>query len=183
MKTKKISFGALFLALSLLIPQIFHQIGYLQAGETLLPMHLPIFLCGLLLGGLYGGFVGAVAPVLSFLLTGMPPLTVMVFMSIELAVYGLVTGLCLQRGFVTKAHGIWLALVLAMVAGRLAKVIAIYLALPLFGISVGGVDTVVTATLTGLPGILLQLFLIPLIVMKLERNGYLHDLRKVADRI
>ncbi|GAB2023139.1 ECF transporter S component [Pseudolactococcus yaeyamensis] len=183
MKIKRITFGALFLSLSLLIPQVFHQIGYSQAGATLLPMHLPIFLCGLLLGGVYGGFVGAVAPVLSFLLTGMPPLTVMVFMSVELAVYGLVSALCLQQRLTEKTYGIWLALLLAMLAGRIAKMIAIFFALHLFGISVGGVATVVTATITGIPGILLQLLVIPMVVMKLERSGYFYGHEKVDERI
>lgn len=183
MKTKRISFSALFLALSLLIPQIFHQIGYLKAGELLLPMHLPIFLCGLLLGGIYGGFIGAVAPVLSFLLTGMPPLNVMVFMSVELAVYGLVSGWCLQHRLSDKAYGIWLSLIIAMVVGRCAKLLAIFFALYLFDISVGSIETVLAATIAGIPGIIVQLLLIPILVMKLERSGYFHDDKKVADRI
>jgi niacin transporter len=183
MKIRKITFSALFLALSLLIPQIFHQIGYMQAGSTLLPMHVPVFLCGMLLGGIYGGFVGAVAPVLSFLLTGMPPLTVMVFMSVELAVYGLVGGLCMQTRLSEKNYGSWLSLAIAIVAGRLVKMLAIFLALHLFGISVGGVETVVTATITGIPGICLQFLLIPVIVTKLERSGYFYGREKVDYRV
>lgn len=181
MKTRYVTFSALFLALALLIPQLFHQIGYMQAGETLLPMHLPIFLSGLLLGPTYGGIVGAIAPVLSYLLTGMPPLPVTVVMSVELAVYGLVTGLCQKQVWSKQTYGIYLSMLLAMLAGRLAKMVAIFFALHLFGIQLGGVLTVLTATVAGVPGVILQFLLIPFIVIKLERSGAIHDYQKITD--
>ena len=72
MKTKKLTFGAMCLAISLLLPQVFHIIGMQQAGSVFLPMHLPVFIGGMLLGPIYGLFLGIFAPLTSFVVTGMP---------------------------------------------------------------------------------------------------------------
>ena len=66
MKTKKLTFGAMCLAISLLLPQVFHIIGMQQAGSVFLPMHLPVFIGGMLLGPIYGLFLGIFAPLTSF---------------------------------------------------------------------------------------------------------------------
>ena len=85
MKTKKLTFGAMCLAISLLLPQVFHIIGMQQAGSVFLPMHLPVFIGGMLLGPIYGLFLGIFAPLTSFVVTGMPSADRVLFMMSELA--------------------------------------------------------------------------------------------------
>ena len=64
--------AAMFLALALVLPFLTGQIP--QIGGMLLPMHLPVFLCGLICGWQYGAVVGFVAPLMRMALFGMPPL-------------------------------------------------------------------------------------------------------------
>ena len=92
MRTKRMTFGAMCLAISLLLPQIFHMIGMQQAGSIFLPMHLPVFIGGLLLGPVYGLLLGIFAPLTSFVITGMPSADRIIFMMCELATYGMVSG-------------------------------------------------------------------------------------------
>lgn len=72
MRVRKITLSALCLTISILLPQTFHLIGFQQVGSIFLPMHLPIFISGMILGPIYGCLVGILAPFISFLLTGMP---------------------------------------------------------------------------------------------------------------
>ena len=98
-KTKTLVLAALFLALGVVFPQLFHAIG---AGPVFLPMHIPVLLCGLICGWQYGGICGLIVPLLSSLLAGMPPLwPTCPSMMLELCAYGLLTGLlhCIRRIF------------------------------------------------------------------------------------
>ena len=54
---------ALCIALGLLLPTVFHVFGT-GAGTALLPMHLPVLLCGLLCGWQYGAACGILVPLL-----------------------------------------------------------------------------------------------------------------------
>ena len=69
---KQLTLAALFLALGLVLPFFTGQIP--QIGSMLLPMHIPVFLCGLICGWQYGAAVGFVTPLLRSALFGMPPL-------------------------------------------------------------------------------------------------------------
>ena len=94
-KTKNLIIAAFCLALGLVLPGAFHAIG---AGTVFLPMHIPVLLCGLLCGWQYGAAVGFVVPLLSSVLTGMPPIfPVAPAMMLELCAYGLLTGLLYHR--------------------------------------------------------------------------------------
>jgi len=66
-------YGSLFLGLGVLVPQIFHMTGI--GGAVFLPMHIPVILAGMLVCPMIGLYVGIFAPVISFLLTGMPPVS------------------------------------------------------------------------------------------------------------
>lgn len=180
-KTKDLVFAALCVALGLVVPQVFHLIPFVgnvpNLGGVFLPMHIPVLLCGFLCGWRYGAACGAIVPLLSSLVTGMPVLWPQgVSMIFELAVYGLVTGL-LYRGM---GRGIYLSLLAAMVAGRVvsgaAKAVLFGLAGKPFGLAafVSGAFTV------ALPGILLQLVLIPVLVAALEKAGALPKRKKTA---
>lgn len=51
-----LALAAMFLALGLVLPFATAQIQ--QIGNMLLPMHIPVLLCGLICGWQYGGLVG-----------------------------------------------------------------------------------------------------------------------------
>ena len=86
-----VSTSAMFLALGVLFPLLFHAVGL---GSQFSPMHLPVLLAGMICGPLSGLIVGFLAPFISSLVSGMPPVFPMaVAMAFELAVYGFVAGL------------------------------------------------------------------------------------------
>ena len=92
--TRKLVMAAMCAALGVVLPQAFHMVP--NAGSVLLPMHIPVLLCGLACGWPYGLACGILAPLLSSLLTGMPPAAYLPSMLCELAAYGLVSGLMSQ---------------------------------------------------------------------------------------
>ena len=176
MKTKKMTFGAMCLALSLLLPQVFHFIGLQQAGAVFLPMHIPVFIGGMLLGPIYGLFLGIFAPLTSFVVTGMPSADRVIFMMSELATYGVMSGLLFhQFHFSKKKLGSLSALVISMLAGRLVYGLVISIGTYLFQIPLGGIQAVIMATMTGVPGVVMQLLFVPTIVTIIDRGGYFNE--------
>ena len=101
--TKKLVSCALCIAIGVLLPMAFHVIP--NGGSIFLPMHIPVLICGLFCGAPYGLACGIITPFLSSMTTGMPPAMILPQMMIELAVYGLVTGLCEKHiNFKTKCQ-------------------------------------------------------------------------------
>ena len=97
---------ALLLALGVMLPLVFH--AFPLGGRIFLPMHIPTFIAGLVLGPLAGLIVGAGSPILSALITGRPTVPYMIPMLFELATYGLVAGLLrpvLERAFRGRTRG------------------------------------------------------------------------------
>ena len=80
-KTRKITLAAFFLTLGLILPFFTGQIPTI--GSQLLPMHIPILLCGFILGGGYGALVGFITPLLRSMLFGMPPILTATTMAFE----------------------------------------------------------------------------------------------------
>lgn len=164
--TKKLVITALCIALGVVLPFAFHSIP--NAGSVMLPMHIPVLLSGLLCGPLYGLAAGLLTPLLSSLITGMPPVAYLPSMLCELAVYGLVAGLLIH--FIkTKSSiaNIYIALIGAMMCGRL-----VYGLLNAVIFRAGEYSMVVwltSAFVTSLPGIIIQLVVIPLIVIALRK--------------
>ncbi len=161
-KTFKLVASSVLVASGVLLPMAFHMVG--AAGSLFLPMHIPVLLAGLLLGPYSGLCVGLLSPLISSLSTGMPPIPVLPVMAVELAVYGTVGG-WLYR---TKKQGIWLSLLAAMTAGRLAAAISAFALVQLFALKINPLAFVTGAVLAGLPGITVQLMLVPLLVRRLE---------------
>ena len=121
--TQKITLSAMFIAIGIVLPFFTGQIR--QIGSMLLPMHLPVFLCGLICGWQYGAAVGFILPLLRSFLFGMPPMYPMAAaMSFELATYGLVAGLMYQRSHWKCILALYRSLITAMVAGRIVWGIA-----------------------------------------------------------
>ena len=118
-------YAALCLALCLYLPFLTGQIP--QIGKALSPMHIPVLLCGFLCGWPYALAVGFIAPLLRSALFGMPTMfPAAVAMAFELAAYGAVAGL-LYRVLPKRTGCIYVALIAAMVAGRLVWGAARYL--------------------------------------------------------
>lgn len=159
-RTKKLTITAIMIALCVILPMAFHMIQ--NAGSIYLPMHIPVLLCGLVVGPVYGLVCGLIGPVLSMLITGMPGPAYLPQMMIELAIYGLVTGL-LMKVVKTKntTLDLYISLVGAMLVGR---IIAGILQALIFKANAYGISMWVTSYfVTGLPGIIIQLILIPLV--------------------
>jgi len=158
----------LLLAVGLLLPLVFHSLFGATGGQIFLPMHYGVLIGGLLLGPAAGTFLGIVTPLLSTLMTGTPPVAILTPIVVELAVYGLVT---------VVAHGRWKiaplwALLLAMVAGRIALGLAVALLGPSIGLKAAPVAYVWTSIVSGLPGIAVQIVVIPILLARgrLERS-------------
>lgn len=176
MKTRKLTFAALCLALSLLLPQAFHLIGMQQAGQLFLPMHIPVLIGGMVLGWKYGALLGVLSPLLSFVLTGMPGAERVMFMVMELMSYGAIAGLMYQTLHIKdQPFGGYISLITAMIAGRIVYGLTLTLAATLFGMNAGGFAAVWAALVSGLPGIITQLVFLPALVRVVEKGGYVYE--------
>ena len=164
--TKKLVSCALCIALGVLLPMAFHVIP--NGGSIFLPMHIPVLICGLFCGWPYGLACGIITPFISSVMTGMPPAMMLPQMMIELAVYGLVAGLCTQyismKNEMTK---LYMSLIIAMLAGRIMNgfVNTCILSTQGYTLSV----FMMASFITCLPGIILQLIVIPVLVRILNR--------------
>lgn len=162
--------SAMFLALALVLPFLTGQMQ--QLGGALCPMHFPVLLCGFFCGPWYGLAVGIIAPFLRFLLFGMPPvMPIGLSMSFELAAYGLVSGL-LYRKFADRKGGIYLSLLPAMLAGRILWGAVRVILLGLGQSEFGWKAFMAGAFLNAIPGIILQIILIPVIVSALRKYTF-----------
>lgn len=138
-----------------------------MGGRIFLPMHIPVLLAGLICGPISGFVVGILAPGLSFVLTGMPPPYAVPLMSIELPLYGLAAGLIYYK----LKLNIYVALAVSLIAGRLGFALGLLL-LGLFIELPYGVGTYFkVAVVAGLPGICIQLALIPPVVAAIRRRS------------
>ena len=159
--------AALFLALAYVMPFITGQIP--EIGAMLCPMHLPVLLCGFLCGPVWGGIVGFIAPLMRSLLTGgFPPMfPTAVCMAFELAAYGVIAGV-MHRILPKKKPFIYCSLLTAMIAGRLVWGAAMFLCMSATGGSFPFAAFLAGAVTNAIPGILVQIILVPMLVMLLE---------------
>ena len=160
--------AAMCLALCLVLPFLTGQIR--EIGSMLCPMHLPVLLCGFLCGWPWGLAVGAVAALLRSALFGMPPLfPIAVSMAAELAVYGLVTGLLSAR-LPKKLGWTYVSLIAAMLLGRVAWGLVRLLLAGLSGGAFTWAMFLSGALTTAIPGIIVQLILVPVIVTAVQKR-------------
>lgn len=167
---RKMIISAMFLALAYVLPFLTGQIP--QIGSMLCPMHLPVLLCGFICGWPWGLAVGLIAPLLRSVTLGMPPLfPTAICMAFELATYGAIAGLLYQM--LPKKRGfIYVSLLVAMIAGRLvwgaARLACVGFSVEQFGASAFWAGAVTTA----LPGIIVQIILIPVLVMAIDQAKF-----------
>ncbi len=169
---KNLVLAAMFLAIGLVLPFFTGQIP--AVGKKLLPMHIPVLLCGLICGWQYGLGVGFVLPLLRSLLFTMPKLyPVAIAMAFALLTYGLVIGLVYRRLAKKGTVGVYAALLTAMAAGRLVWGAAEVVLLGLNGNAFTAQAFLAGALLNAVPGILVQLILIPAVMAALQKANAL----------
>ena len=162
---KRMTLAAVCIALCVVLPIAFHAIP--DAGSVFLPMHIPVLICGMICGWPYGFLCGLMGPLLSSVLTGMPPAAFLPAMMVECGVYGMTTGLVLKYVHTGKTYGdLYMALITAMVAGRVVSGIAKAL---IFSPGMALSAWVTASFVTALPGILIQLVLLPILVSTLMK--------------
>ena len=165
---QKTVLSALFLSIGMVLPLLTSQIK--EIGDTLLPMHLPVMLCGFLCGPLYGLCVGAVLPFFRSAVFGMPPMYPnAVWMAAELAAYGFVVGFIYSKFKHKGLLQIYISLIVSMLSGRIVWGIV---KLILLGVGKNGFTFAAFITggfIDALLGIILQLILIPIIVSVLNK--------------
>ena len=170
-KLLKMILAALFLALAYIMPFLTGQIP--EIGSMLCPMHIPILLCGFICGPIWGATVGAVAPLFRSLTLGMPVIFPnAVCMAIELMTYGAVAGL-LHKLLPAKKIYIYCSLLAAMTVGRLLWGAAMFVCVGIKGGSFTLSAFLAGAFTNAIPGIIIQIVLIPILVMLIDSSKIL----------
>lgn len=165
-----LTLAAMFLAMGLLLPFLTGQIQHI--GNMMLPMHIPVIMCGLICGWKYGLAVGAVIPILRSLIFTMPPMYPQaIAMAFELAAYGFVVGLLYERSRWKCIISLYRSMLIAMIAGRIVWGIS---EIFLLGLGENGFTWeafMAGAFLNAFPGIILQLVFIPAMMLVLNKTG------------
>lgn len=165
MKALNFIFSALFMAIGILLPVVFLQFG--MSGSVFLPMHIPVLLTGFLLGEKEGLLVGLATPLLSSLMMGSAGSNHMLMITVlELACYGFLAGILYKR----INLNIFTSILLTMLLSQLFVALTVFMMGKIFGFNLDSSSYVISAIYTGLPGIVMQLILIPLLIKPLERN-------------
>ncbi|MBQ7300550.1 MAG: ECF transporter S component [Clostridia bacterium] len=165
-KLQRMVLSALFVALAYVLPFLTGQIP--EIGAMLCPMHIPVLLCGYFCGPAWGAVVGIAAPLLRSLTLGMPPpFPTAVCMAAELAAYGAIAG-WLHRHLPARRGFVYVSLPAAMIVGRLVWGLAMTVCMGFGGGSFPLSAFLSGAVLNAVPGIILQLVLIPVLVMTLK---------------
>ena len=167
---KTLVMAALFLALALILPFLTGQIP--EVGAMLCPMHIPVLLCGFICGWQYGAVVGLTLPLLRSVLFGMPPLyPTAISMAVELCVYGLAIGFIFGLFKKQSILSVYVALIPAMILGRVTWGGCQTVLLSMQGTAFTAQAFLAGAILNAVPGIILQLLLIPAIMSSLHHTG------------
>lgn len=171
-KIQKMVLSAVFIAIGIVLPFITMQIP--EVGNMLLPMHIPVILCGFFLGWKYGLLVGFILPLLRSLLFGMPPLMpVAISMSFELATYGCVIGYMGSKR--KEISWTYFSLIIAMLVGRIVWGIVSFILYKMLGNGFTLQIFFAQGFLNAIPGIIIQLILIPVIIRGVQKAGSVHN--------
>lgn len=166
---KKMTLSALFLAIAYVLPFFTGQIQ--QIGNMLCPMHIPVLLCGFICGAPWGGMVGVIVPILRSMMLGMPPMFPTAFcMALELGTYGIVAGF-LHKRFSKQNIGVYISLISAMISGRLVWGSAMFICVNITGGQFGPEAFIAGAVINAIPGIILQIIIVPILVVLTEKNA------------
>ena len=166
-RTIELVTGSILLAMGILFPMIFHAFG--MAGAIFLPMHIPVLIGGYLLAPELAFLLGVLTPILSSLLTGMPVFfPISIIMMFELSFYGLVVSIFTRK----YKQNILISLPVAMVIGRIIAALSVLLLIFVFGIKMNPYLYIKGAVITGMPGILIQIIVIPPIIRAIKISKF-----------
>lgn len=178
----KLVLSAMFLALCMVLPFLTGQIK--EIGNMMLPMHIPVLLCGLICGWQYGAVVGAIAPIMRSAIFGMPVMFPGAFaMAFELATYGLVIGYLFSHAKWKCIKSLYRCLFIAMISGRIVWGIV---QMCVLGLGEGGFTLTMFITssfLNAIPGIILQIVLIPAIMLALGKTHLVKLHKKHEEKV
>jgi len=169
---RRMVYAAVCLALCILLPFLVGQIPAIASKVS--PMHIPVFLAGFLCGPWWACAVGVIAPLLRHALFGMPGFPTAYAMALELAAYGLVSGL-LYKLLPKKTSNIYVSLIVAMLVGRAVWGCAMVVIMGLQGSAFTWAAFLAGAFTNAVPAIILHIVLIPIIVMALQRAKIIRD--------
>ncbi len=173
-KTRAITIAATLTALGVIIPVIFHSTQI--SGQVFLPMHIPVLLCGIICGPFLGAVSAATVLIISTTATGMPPAyptgLLMVF---ELIAYAVTSGVLMRTIKINNLLlKLYISLVAAMLVGRGIYGLAAYVVLGVIGNGYTFAVFLSSAFVKALPGIAIQLILIPPLVLTLKKARLLN---------
>lgn len=176
---QKLTLSAMFLAIGLILPLFTGQIP--QIGNMLLPMHIPVFLCGLICGWQYGLVVGIVVPLLRSVVFGMPVMFPnAIAMAFELMTYGFTAGFLYGRSRHQCIIALYRSIVAAMVLGRIVWGAAEVVLVGASGSAFTWKAFMAGAFFNAIPGIILQLIVLPVVMLALNRTGLVRFRRDQA---
>lgn len=162
--TKRLVIASLLLAIGIIIPYIFHTTGI--PGPVFLPMHIPILLGGFLLPPHLAILLGMLTPLLNSLITGMPVLfPIGIIMVFELGFYGLIASLSYRKVKMPS----FLALIISMIVGRIMAGVTVFVLAAFFAVKLDPMTFIIGAVVTGLPGIIIQLILVPTLIHSITK--------------
>ena len=164
--TRNLVLSALFLALGLVLPFLTGQIP--EIGSMLLPMHIPVLLCGFVCGWPWGLAVGFITPLLRSLLWGMPPIVGAIGMAFELASYGCLSGIFYSM-LPKRPLYVYVSLIAAMLGGRVVWGLVQMVIMGVMAKGFTWVAFVAGAFTNAIPGIVVQIVLIPILVLALKK--------------
>ncbi len=168
-RTKKIVLSALFLSMALVLPFLTAQIQ--EIGSMLLPMHLPVMVCGFLLGPVYGLAVGFIAPIFRSFLFSMPPMFPMaISMAFELATYGFLCGF-MPKIFKNNMGGLYLSLIIALLGGRIVWGGVTFVLYQFLETSFTFEMFLASAFINSVIGVIIQLIIVPPIVKLIQKQN------------
>lgn len=166
---KNIVMAAMLMGVGIVLPFFTGQIP--QIGNMLLPMHLPVIVCGLICGWQYGGIVGFILPLLRYVLFAAPPMPNGIAMAFELAAYGAISGFLYNRSRWQCIVSLYRSLIIAMIGGRVVWGIVRVAMLGMMGNAFTWQMFMAGAFLNAVPGIILQLVFIPALMVALNKTG------------
>lgn len=152
-------------AIGLVLPLCFHAVK--DGGSIFLPMHIPVIIGGFLLKPKCAATFGMLIPALSHLFTGMPQFPFIYIMILELATYGLAVSILRNK----LKLGVYTSLIIGMVLGRIVNIIGTYAIIYIIMSQPFGLEAVAAGLfIKGIPGIIIQLILIPIIILRLCKS-------------
>ena len=180
-QVKKLVLSAMLLAVGIVLPFFTGQIP--QIGNMLLPMHLPVLVCGLICGWQYGGVIGFILPFLRYVLFAMPPMPNGIAMAFELASYGAIVGFLYNRSRWKCIVSLYRSLIIAMIGGRIVWGVVRVAMLGMMGNAFSWKMFMAGAFLNAIPGIVLQLVFIPAVMLVLNKTGLVDFHKKVKEKV